>query len=60
MVRSDDYPHALARLWSALECARTGDVLVSAEPGYEFLDWGGQSHRAAAATARCIAATLSA
>ena len=43
-VRSGDYPHALARLWSALECHRTGDVLVSAEPGYEFIDWGGQAH----------------
>jgi hypothetical protein len=43
-VRSGDYPHALARLWSALECPRTGDVLVSAKPGYDFLDWGGHSH----------------
>ena len=44
VVRSGDYPDALARLWSALECHRTGDVLVSAEPGYEFVDWGGHAH----------------
>ena len=38
------YPLALARLWEALECPGAGDVLVSAEPGYEFVDWGGASH----------------
>ena len=43
-VRSGDYPHALGRLWSALNCPRGGDVLVSAEPGYEFADWGGHTH----------------
>jgi hypothetical protein len=43
-VRSEDYPHALGRLWSALECPRAGDVLVSAKPGVEFVDWGGQDH----------------
>jgi len=43
-VRSDDYPHGLGRLWSALECPRAGDVLVSARPGYEFSDWGGHDH----------------
>ncbi len=42
VVRSGDYPHALGRLWSALDCERTGEVLVSAEPDYEFVDWGGQ------------------
>jgi hypothetical protein len=43
-VTSATYPDALGRLWSALECPRTGDVLVSAEPGYEFIDWGGADH----------------
>jgi Type I phosphodiesterase / nucleotide pyrophosphatase len=38
------YPDALNRLWSALECPHSGDVLVSAEPGYEFVDWGGADH----------------
>ncbi len=38
------YPDALRRLWSALACPRTGDVLLSAAPGYEFTDWGGADH----------------
>jgi hypothetical protein len=41
---SDSYPDALARVWAALECPTSGDVLVSATPGYEFLDWGGGAH----------------
>jgi hypothetical protein len=44
VVSSEDYPDALARLWSALNCAHSGDVLVSATPGWEFIDWGGQAH----------------
>jgi predicted AlkP superfamily pyrophosphatase or phosphodiesterase len=43
-VRSEDYPDALARLWSALECESAGDLLLSAAPGYEFVDWGGADH----------------
>jgi predicted AlkP superfamily pyrophosphatase or phosphodiesterase len=43
-LRSGDYPDALARLWSALACHRAGDVLLSATPGYEFVDWGGSHH----------------
>jgi len=43
-VRSENYPHPLGRLWSALECSRAGDVLVSAAPGHEFTDWGGHDH----------------
>ena len=43
-VWSKLYPDALGRLWSALECHFSGDVLVSAEPGYEFSDWGGADH----------------
>jgi hypothetical protein len=43
-VTSDTYPDALGRLWSALECPRTGELLISAEPGYEFADWGGADH----------------
>jgi hypothetical protein len=43
-VTSAAYPDALGRLWSALECPRTGDLLISAEPGYEFADWGGADH----------------
>jgi hypothetical protein len=43
-VHSEDYPDALGRLWSALNCPRAGDVFVSAAPGHEFADWGGHDH----------------
>jgi hypothetical protein len=39
-----DYPDALARVWSALTCPTAGDVLLSAAPGFEFVDWGGADH----------------
>jgi predicted AlkP superfamily pyrophosphatase or phosphodiesterase len=39
-----EYPDALARVWSALRCSTAGDVLLSAAPGYEFVDWGGADH----------------
>ncbi len=39
-----EYPDALARTWSALTCPTAGDVLLSAAPGYEFVDWGGADH----------------
>jgi Type I phosphodiesterase / nucleotide pyrophosphatase len=38
------YPDALARVWAALTCPTSGEVLLSAGPGYEFLDWGRQAH----------------
>ncbi len=41
---SEEYPDALCRAWSALDCATAGDVLLSAAPGYEFVDWGGADH----------------
>lgn len=41
---SPDYPDALARIWSALNCRTAGEVLLSAAPGYEFVDWGGADH----------------
>jgi len=43
-LSSPEYPDALGRLWSALECPHAGDVLVSATPSYEFVDWGGSDH----------------
>jgi hypothetical protein len=43
-IDSEEYPLAPARLWSALRCAHGGDVLISAGPGYEFVDWGGVAH----------------
>jgi Type I phosphodiesterase / nucleotide pyrophosphatase len=43
-VDSVTYPDALGRVWSALRCPHSGDVLASAELGYEFVDWGGADH----------------
>jgi Type I phosphodiesterase / nucleotide pyrophosphatase len=43
-VASEVYPDALWRLWSSLECPHSGDVLISADPGFEFVDWGGAEH----------------
>jgi hypothetical protein len=39
-----DYPDVLARVWAALTCPTSGEVLLSAAPGYEFIDWGRQAH----------------
>jgi hypothetical protein len=44
VLHSDAYPDALARAWAALTCPTSGDVLLSAAPGYEFADWGGVDH----------------
>jgi hypothetical protein len=44
VLRSAAYPDALARSWAALTCPTSGDVLLSAAPGYEFADWGGVDH----------------
>jgi hypothetical protein len=41
---SEEYPDGLARLWSALTSPHAGDILISAEEGYECVDWGGISH----------------
>jgi hypothetical protein len=39
-----EYPDPLGRVWSALRCRHAGDILLSAAPGYEFVDWGGSAH----------------
>jgi hypothetical protein len=44
LLAAPDHPDALARAWSALVCPTSGEVLLSAASGYEFLDWGGQAH----------------
>jgi hypothetical protein len=44
VLRSDQYPDALGRTWAAVQCPTSGDVLLSAAPGYEFPDWGGVAH----------------
>jgi predicted AlkP superfamily pyrophosphatase or phosphodiesterase len=43
-LHTDTYPDALGRAWAALSCPTSGDVLLSAAPGYEFADWGGVDH----------------
>jgi hypothetical protein len=43
-VSSTRYPNALARVWEALRCRTAGEVLASARPGWEFLDWGRAHH----------------
>jgi Type I phosphodiesterase / nucleotide pyrophosphatase len=44
IVSSRTYPDALGRLWSSLRCPQSGEILLSAAPGYEFLDWGRAHH----------------
>jgi hypothetical protein len=44
IVRSATYPDALGRIWSSLRCRQSGQILLSAKPGYEFTDWGGAHH----------------
>jgi hypothetical protein len=39
-----DQPDALARAWAALANPNAGDLIVSAEPGVEFVDLGGRHH----------------
>ena len=39
-----EYPDALSRVWSELHCPNAGEILLSAGPGYEFVDWGGSDH----------------
>jgi len=44
VLRAENYPDALARVWAALSCPTSGDILLSAAPNYEFPDWGGRAH----------------
>jgi hypothetical protein len=44
VLASPEYPDALGRVWSALMCPTSGEVLLSAAPGYDFVDWGGAAH----------------
>jgi len=43
-LRSETYPDPLARVWAALAGPHAGDFILSLEPGYEAVDWGGVSH----------------
>jgi len=44
VLSCENYPDALARVWAAMNCPTSGDVLLSAEPAYEFPDWGNRAH----------------
>ncbi|MBW3608317.1 MAG: transposase [Actinobacteria bacterium] len=44
VLHCEHYPDALARVWAAMSCPTSGDVLLSAEPAYEFPDWGNRAH----------------
>jgi Type I phosphodiesterase / nucleotide pyrophosphatase len=44
VLPSSPYPDALRRVWDALRCPTSGDVLLSAAPNWEFVDWGGVAH----------------
>jgi len=44
VLSCDHYPDGLRRVWAALTCPTSGDVLLSAEPAYEFPDWGNRAH----------------
>jgi hypothetical protein len=43
-LRSEAYPDPLARVWSALTAPHAGDFVLSLEPGFEAVDWGGVTH----------------
>lgn len=44
LIESGSYPDVLGRTWAALSSRSTGEFLLSAQPGYEFVDWGGADH----------------
>jgi hypothetical protein len=44
LLRSEEYPDPLARVYAALAAPNAGDFIVSLTPGYEAVDWGGVSH----------------
>jgi hypothetical protein len=44
VLASRAFPDVLGRLWAALACAGSGDILISAARGFEFVDWGGADH----------------
>jgi hypothetical protein len=44
VVRSAEFPDALARVWDATACEPAGEVLLTAAAGVEFTDWGGAGH----------------
>jgi hypothetical protein len=43
-IRYGEYPDALGRLWEILRSGRSGEVILSAEPGYTFGEVSGGFH----------------
>jgi hypothetical protein len=43
-LASETFPDPLARVWSALTAPHSGDFVLSLEPGFEAVDWGGVTH----------------
>ena len=43
-LTSETYPDPLARVWAALTAPHSGDFVLSLEPGFEAVDWGGVTH----------------
>ncbi|HET8956499.1 MAG TPA: alkaline phosphatase family protein [Solirubrobacterales bacterium] len=43
-LASETYPDPLGRVWSALTAPHAGDFILSLQPGFEAVDWGGVSH----------------
>ncbi len=43
-LSSETYPDPLGRIWAALSSPHAGDFVLSLEPGYEAVDWGGVTH----------------
>ncbi|MDN5698501.1 MAG: alkaline phosphatase family protein, partial [Rubrobacter sp.] len=45
-IEYGEYPDALNRLWGGLGSARTGELVLSAKPGYTFGEISGSYHKA--------------
>lgn len=43
-IETPVFPDAFSRLHSALMSPHSGDLVISAAPGFECVDWGGSSH----------------
>jgi Type I phosphodiesterase / nucleotide pyrophosphatase len=44
VLHGGEFPDALGRVWDATACAAAGEVLLTAEAGAEFTEWGGADH----------------
>jgi hypothetical protein len=44
VLRGEEYPDPLARVYAAMTAPHAGDFVVSLKLGYEAVDWGGVAH----------------